>query len=63
MIQTKMNEDILFGAEVIFKHVESETYLMCSDQCSDFRTDSFKLELSAQLRSSVIFKIQPFHNY
>lgn len=63
MIQTKMNEDILFGSEIIFKHVESDTYLMCSDQCSDFRTDAFKLELSTSLSSAVIFKIIPFHSY
>lgn len=58
-----MNEEVLFGAEVIFKHIESDAYLVCSDQCSDYRTDSFKLELSDQFSSHMIFKIQPFHSF
>lgn len=43
IIQNRFNEEIIFGAEVIFKHIDSEEYLFGSYQCSDFSTDAFKV--------------------
>lgn len=53
----KMNEEILFGSEVLFKHIDSEQYLLGSYKCSEFSTDAFKLELTTYLSSLAIFKI------
>lgn len=63
MIQNKMNEPILLGAEVIFKHIESESYLISSENCSLSRADSFRLELSSELCSAMIFKILPCNTF
>lgn len=41
-----MNEEVLFGAEIVLKHIDSEYYLVGSYNCSEFCTDAFKLELS-----------------
>ena len=46
-----MNEDILFGSETVFKHVDSDYFLVGSYNCSEFSTDAFKLELSEHLSS------------
>lgn len=51
VIQNKMNEEVLFGAEIVLKHVDSEYYLVGSYNCSEFCTDAFKLELSPYLSS------------
>lgn len=59
----KMNEEILFGSEMIFKHIDSDQYLLGSYKCSEFSTDAFKLELTKYLSSQAIFKIQPYHSY
>lgn len=58
-----MNEEIIFGSEVIFKHIDSDQYLLGSYKCSEFSTDAFKLELTKYLSSLAIFKIQPYHSY
>jgi inositol 1,4,5-triphosphate receptor type 1/inositol 1,4,5-triphosphate receptor type 3 len=63
MVEFKKNEDILMGGEVMFRHLESNSYLTTSSKCSQFRTDSFRLELSSQLNSAMIFKILPCHTY
>ena len=58
-----MNEDILFGSETVFKHVDSDYFLVGSYNCSEFSTDAFKLELSEHLSSQAVFKILPFNTY
>jgi inositol 1,4,5-triphosphate receptor type 1/inositol 1,4,5-triphosphate receptor type 3 len=55
IIQNRFNEEIIFGAEVIFKHIDSEEYLFGSYQCSDFSTDAFKVQLVKLLSSSTVF--------
>lgn len=59
----KMNEEIIFGSEVLFKHIDSDQYLLGSYKCSEFSTDAFKLELTKYFSSLGIFKIQPYHSY
>jgi inositol 1,4,5-triphosphate receptor type 1/inositol 1,4,5-triphosphate receptor type 3 len=73
VMQTKMNEEIIFGSEVLFKHIDSDQFLLGSFilattslgsyKCSEFSTDAFKLELTKYLSSQAIFKIQPYHSY
>ena len=58
-----MNEDILFGSETVFKHVDSDYFLVGSYNCSEFSTDAFKLELSEHSSSQAIFKILPYNTY
>ncbi|CAD8053653.1 unnamed protein product [Paramecium sonneborni] len=58
MIENKMNEELYFGAEAIFKHIESGYYLVSSDECSDQRSDSFKIKLQPYLSSNIIFKLE-----
>lgn len=58
-----MNEHILFGDDVIFKHVDSGTYLSGSVRCSDGGLGSFKVELSESLSSMLVFKLLPFRSY
>jgi len=58
-----MNEEIHFGSNVIFKHMDSEKYLFGSYHCSEFSMDAFKLKLSEQLSSHTIFKLCPYQTY
>ena len=44
-MKNKLKEEVLLGSEIILKHLESGYYLVGSDDCSDTRTDSFKLKL------------------
>ncbi|CAD8077595.1 unnamed protein product [Paramecium sonneborni] len=62
-IQSRINEEILFGAEVVFKHQDSQRYLFGSYVCSEVAMDSFKLKLSPQLSSLTIFKLAPYQTY
>ncbi|CAD8078308.1 unnamed protein product [Paramecium sonneborni] len=62
-IQSRMHEEILFGAEVVFKHQDSERYLFGSYVCSEVAMDAFKLKLSPQLSSHTIFKLAPYQTY
>lgn len=59
----RFNEEIIFGAEVMFKHIDSDQYLMGSYQCSEFSPDAFKLQLTDLLSSQNIFKLQPYQTF
>ncbi|CAD8065958.1 unnamed protein product [Paramecium primaurelia] len=63
IIQSRMHEEILLGAEVVFKHVDSQRYLFGSYDCSEVAMDAFKLKLSPQLSSHTIFKLAPYQTY
>ena len=63
IIQSRFDDEILFGAEVIFKHIDSEEYLFGSYQCSDFSTDAFKVQLVKLLSSSTVFQILPYQTF
>jgi len=58
-----MNEEVLFGAEIVLKHVDSEYYLSGTYNCSEFCTDAFKLQMSQYLSTHAIFKILPSYSY
>jgi inositol 1,4,5-triphosphate receptor type 1/inositol 1,4,5-triphosphate receptor type 3 len=63
IMQNRFNEEIIFGSEVVFKHIDSEQYLHGSYECSDFSTDSFKLKLAPLLSSLSVFKLSPYQTF
>jgi inositol 1,4,5-triphosphate receptor type 1/inositol 1,4,5-triphosphate receptor type 3 len=63
IIQNRFNEEIIFGAEVIFRHIDAEEYLFGSYQCSDFSTDAFKVQLVKLLSSSTVFQLLPYQTF
>jgi inositol 1,4,5-triphosphate receptor type 1/inositol 1,4,5-triphosphate receptor type 3 len=62
-MQNRFDEEIVFGAAVIFRHVDSEQYLQGSYECSEFATDAYKLQLAAHLSSLVTFKLMPYQTF
>ncbi|KAM3147677.1 hypothetical protein pb186bvf_000005 [Paramecium bursaria] len=58
IVKNKLKEEVLLGSEIILKHLESGYYLVGSDDCSDTRTDSFKLKLQENLSSQIIFRFE-----
>lgn len=63
IVQSKINEEVLFGQEIVFKHVDSEEFLSGSYTCSEFSTDAFKVELQSIISSDSLFKLKPFNTY
>ncbi|KAM3129578.1 hypothetical protein pb186bvf_018329 [Paramecium bursaria] len=63
IIQSRMNEDIIFGAEVIFRHLDSGYWLQGSYQCSEFAIDAFKLMIVDQLNTQILFRLMPHQKY
>ena len=52
-----MGQYVLFGDDVVFKHVDSHDYLSGSVRCSDGGLGAFRVELSELLSTDLIFKL------
>ena len=58
-----MGQYVLFGDDVVFKHVDSHDYLSGSVRCSDGGLGAFRVELSELLSTDLIFKLEPFRSF
>lgn len=54
---------MLYGAEVLFKHMESAAYLRGVLEAAETGEGSFKLDLTDQLSSYLGFKIRSHRSY
>ena len=59
----KMGQYVLFGEDVVFKHVDSHDYLSGSVRCSDGGLGAFRVELSEHLSNDLVFKLEPFRSF
>ena len=54
---------MVFGEDVVFKHVDSHDFLSGSVRCSDGGLGAFRVELSELLSTDLIFKLDPFRSF
>ena len=59
----KKGEDICFGAEVVFKHIDSEHYICGSHDCAKSGVGAFKIFLSPNLSSDIVFTLLSNRTY
>ena len=52
-----MGQHVVFGEDVVFKHVDSHDFLSGSVRCSDGGLGAFRVELSDILSTDLIFKL------
>lgn len=54
---------VCFGDEVVFKHIDSGTYLSGTITPSDGTSGAFLVEVTKDLKSSLIFKLRPYRSF
>ena len=54
---------VCFGDSVIFKHVDSDTYLSGTIRPSNGTNGAFTVEVTKNLSDILIFKVLPFRSY
>lgn len=59
----RMGENVKFGEDVVFRHVDSLDYLSGSVRCSDGGLGAFRVELSDKLLINLVFKLYPFRSF
>ena len=62
-LKSKKGEPILYGAEVIFRHVESNSYLRGLQKAADCGEGAFMIEVSPLPCSQVIWQINSHRSY
>jgi len=55
--------NVCFGDSVIFKHVDSDTYLSGTIRPSNGTNGAFTVEVTKNLSDILIFKVLPFRSY
>mgnify|MGYP001950670424 CR=1 FL=1 len=55
--------NVTYGAEVVFRHIESGHYLSGIFMAADIGEGAFKLELAQELSSHLIFKLVSHRSY
>lgn len=63
IVMKKKGEDIYFGAEVVFKHIDSEHYICGSHDCAKSGVGAFKIFLSPNLSSEIVFTLLSNRTY
>lgn len=58
-----MDEEVLFGQEIVLKHFDSEYFLVGSYKCSEQSMESFQVSLSSKPSSQALFRIEAFQTY
>jgi hypothetical protein len=59
----KMGENVLYGAEAIFRHVESNSYMRGLLKAADTGDGAFTIEVSPQPSKQIIWKINTHRSY
>lgn len=62
-IESKKNTVITFGTSVIFKHIDSESYISGTIRPSAGSNGAFTVEVSNNLSESLIFKLLPYRSF
>lgn len=62
-VAIRMEEEVVFGAEVVLLHLDSQCYLQGSYECSEYATDAFKVQLGAALSSEILFRLLPYQSF
>ena len=62
-LKMKQGENVLYGAEVIFRHVESNSYMRGLLKAADTGDGAFTIEVSAQPSNQIIWKINSHRSY
>ena len=62
-LKSKKGENVLYGAEAIFRHVESNGYLRGQQKAADTGEGAFLIEVSPLPCSQVIWKINSHRSY
>lgn len=60
---SKKKDTIKFGDYVIFKHIDSCTYLSGTIRPSDGSNGAFSVEVSDKISSSIIFQLLPYRSF
>ncbi|CAM6004637.1 unnamed protein product [Sphagnum balticum] len=59
----KKGENVLYGAEAIFRHVESNSYLKGVQKAADSGDGAFTIEVCPELSSQILWKIDSHRSY
>ncbi|CAD8193240.1 unnamed protein product [Paramecium pentaurelia] len=62
-VETKMDEEVLFGQEIVLKHYDSEYFLVGSYKCSEQSMEAFQVSLSSKPSSQALFRIEAYQTY
>ena len=62
-LKNKAGTNVKYGNEVIFKHVESQSFLRGILKAADIGEGAFKVEVCESLSSNVIFKLTSHRSY
>lgn len=62
-MKAKAGKEIRYGSEVIFKHVESQSYLRGILKAADTGEGAFKIEVTEKLSSQLIFRLTSHRSY
>lgn len=54
---------VTFGSDVIFKHIDSETYLSGTIRPSTGTNGAFSVEVTKNLSESLVFQLMPFRSF
>ena len=63
IVAKKKGEDIYFGAQVVFKHIDSGYYICGSEDCARSGVGAFKIFLSPHLSSDIVFTLLSNRTY
>lgn len=63
IIKAKAGKEIQYESEVIFKHVESQSYLRGILKAADTGEGAFKVDVTSNLSTQVIFRITSHRTY
>jgi archaellin len=58
-----MKKKICFGAGVIFKHIDSNSYVSGTIKPSTGSNGAFTVQVSEKLSDSLVFKLLPYRSF
>lgn len=58
-----MQENVFFGSNVMFKHIDSDSYLQGTIEPSGGDNGAFAVRVSKTLSSTLIFKLEPYRSF
>ena len=62
-LNLKKGNNVLYGAEAVFRHVESNSFLRGLHKAADTGDGAFTIEVSPQPHSQIVWKIDSHRSY
>lgn len=62
-IENSKDQPVKFGSEIVFKHIDSGSYLSGCFECSEGGTGKFKVVLSEVLNSLIVFRLESYQSF